>query len=118
MVEETGDFDILVNTFQAAEQGHITRRRDPDIALTCPFQVEHIKGEISNSFTCIKRRSRSMESSKWLCGAIAYGEFLIQSLKNESFGKTIKAKTADSYKDWWYEQSDPLYYLDKETSSK
>jgi nitrogenase molybdenum-iron protein alpha chain len=119
MVEETGDFDILVNTFQAAEQGHITRRRDPDIALTCPFQGGAYKREKSvTRLHALRGDPDPWSLQSGYAGAIAYGEFLIQSLKNESFGKTIKAKTADSYKDWWYEQSDPLYYLDKETSSK
>lgn len=117
MVEEIGDFDVLVNTFQAAEQGHITRTRDPDITLTCPFQGGAYKREKSVTRLHALRGDPDVWSlQSGYGGAIAYGEFLVQSLKNKSFGKTIKAKTSDSYKEWWYEQPDPLYYLDKETS--
>jgi nitrogenase molybdenum-iron protein alpha chain len=31
VVSKVGDFKILVNTFQAAEQGHLTRLLDPDL---------------------------------------------------------------------------------------
>lgn len=117
MVEETGDFEVLVNTFQAAEQGHITRTRDPDITLTCPFQGGAYKREKSvTRLHALRGDPDPWSLQTGYAGAIAYGEFLIQSLQNKSFGKTIKAKTADSYKDWWYKQPDPLYYLDKETS--
>jgi nitrogenase molybdenum-iron protein alpha chain len=117
MVGENGDFDVLVNTFQAAEQGHITRTRDPDITLTCPFQGGAYKREKSvTRLHALRGDADPWSLQSGYAGAVAYGEFLIQSLKNESFGKTMKAKTSDSYKDWWYEQPDPLYYLDKGTS--
>ncbi len=116
MLEETGDFDVLVNTFQAAEQGHITRLRDPDITLTCPFQGGAYKREKSVTRLHALRGDPDMWSLQTAyAGAVAYGEFIVQSLKNKSFETTMKEKTTDSYKDWWYEQPDPLYYLDKET---
>ncbi len=46
--------------------------------------------------------------------AIAYANFLLQSLKSQSFQRTMLAKTDDAYKEWWYKQENPLYYLDKE----
>lgn len=117
MVEETGDFDVLVNTFQAAEQGHITRTRDPDLALTCPFQGGAYKREKSVTRLHALRGDPDVPSTQaGYAGAIAYGEFLIQSLKNKAFETNMKEKTKDTYKDWWYEQPDPLYYLDTETS--
>ena len=117
MVEETGDFDVLVNTFQAAEQGHITRRRDPDIALTCPFQGGAYKREKSVTRLHALRGDPDVPSTQaGYAGAIAYGEFLLQSLRNKAFETNMKEKTSDTYKDWWYKQPDPLYYLDKESS--
>ncbi len=117
MVAENGDFDVLVNTFQAAEQGHITRTRDPDITLTCPFQGGAYKREKSvTRLHALRGDADPWSLQSAYAGAVAYGEFLIQSLNNKSFGKTMKANTSDSYKDWWYEQPDPLYYLDKGTS--
>ncbi|MGB9979178.1 nitrogenase component 1 [Methanobacterium sp.] len=117
MVEDVGDFDVLVNTFQAAEQGHITRTRDPDLALTCPFQGGAYKREKSVTRLHALRGDPDVPSTQTgYAGAIAYGEFLIQSLKNKSFEINMKEKTSDTYKDWWYNQPDPLYYLDKETS--
>lgn len=117
MVSETGDFDVLVNTFQAAEQGHITRARDPDITLTCPFQGGAYKREKSvTRLHALRGDADPWSTQSGYSGAIAFGEFIIQSLKNKSFETTLKQKTGDSYKDWWYEQPDPLYYLDKETS--
>jgi nitrogenase molybdenum-iron protein alpha chain len=117
MVKETGDFEVLVNTFQAAEQGHITRKRDPDIALTCPFQGGAYKREKSVTRLHALRGDPDPPSTQaGYAGAIAYGEFLLQSLKNKSFETNMKEKTSDTYKDWWYEQPDPLYYLDKESS--
>ncbi|MGI5938431.1 MAG: nitrogenase, partial [Methanoculleus thermophilus] len=44
-------------------------------------------------------------------GAVAYGNFLLQALKSRSFQKTLKEKTKDSYRDWWFKQSNPLYYM-------
>jgi nitrogenase molybdenum-iron protein alpha chain len=117
MVKETGDFEVLVNTFQAAEQGHITRKRDPDIALTCPFQGGAYKREKSVTRLHALRGDPDPPSTQaGYAGAIAYGEFLLQSLKNKSFETNMKEKTSDTYKEWWYEQPDPLYYLDKESS--
>ena len=117
MVDDVGDFDVLVNTFQAAEQGHITRTRDPDLALTCPFQGGAYKREKSVTRLHALRGDPDVPSTQTgYAGAIAYGEFLIQSLKNKSFEINMKEKTSDTYKDWWYKQPDPLYYLDKETS--
>ena len=114
MVDEVGDFDVLVNTFQAAEQGHITRTLDPDIALTCPFQGGAYKREKSVTRLHALRGDPDPPSTQaGYAGAIAYGEFLLQSLKNKSFETNMKEKTSDSYKDWWYKQPNPLHYLDK-----
>ena len=49
-------------------------------------------------------------------GAVAFGNFLLQSLNSTTFQKNLKRKTSDSYKKWWYEQPNPLYYLKEETS--
>jgi nitrogenase molybdenum-iron protein alpha chain len=49
-------------------------------------------------------------------GAVAFGNFLLQSLDSTSFQKNLKRKTSDSYKEWWYEQPNPLHYLKEETS--
>ncbi len=115
VVERVGDFKILVNTFQAAEQGHLTRLLDPDIALTCPFQG----GAYKRNKGMTRVHSLRSDGLLWsvqsgYAGAIAYANFLLQSLKSRSFQNTMLAKTDDAYKPWWYKQSDPLFYLDKE----
>jgi nitrogenase molybdenum-iron protein alpha chain len=115
VVKKVGDFKILVNTFQAAEQGHITRLLDPDIALTCPFQG----GAYKRNKGMTRVHSLRSDDLLWsvqsgYAGAIAYANFLLQSLKSRSFQRTMLAKTEDSYKQWWYKQDNPLFYLDKE----
>ncbi|MBU4535423.1 MAG: nitrogenase [Euryarchaeota archaeon] len=117
MVEDIGDFDILVSTFQAAEQGHITRNRDPDITLTCPFQGGAYKREKSvTRLHALRGDPDPWSTQSGYAGAIAFGEFILQSLENKAFENTMKEKTADSYKDSWYEQPNPLKYVDRESS--
>jgi nitrogenase molybdenum-iron protein alpha chain len=114
LVENVGDFDIMVNTFQAAEQANVTTNLDPDLTLTCPFQGG--TWERDNNVTRI--HSLRGDADPWsaqsgYAGAIAFGNFLLQSFKNKSYQKTLSEKTPKSYNDWWYEQPDPLYYLEK-----
>jgi nitrogenase molybdenum-iron protein alpha chain len=45
---------------------------------------------------------------------VAYGAFLLQGFKSRSLQNTMKAKTEDGYKDWYYEQDNPLVFLDTE----
>jgi nitrogenase molybdenum-iron protein alpha chain len=114
-VKKVGDFKILVNTFQAAEQGHITRLLDPDIALTCPFQGSAYKrNKGMNRVHSLRSDGLLWSTQSGYAGAIAYANFLLQSLKSRSFQRTMLAKTEDSYKEWWYKQDNPLFYLDKE----
>jgi len=119
MVEEVGDFEVLVNTFQAAEQGHITRKQDPDIALTCPFQGGAYKREKGiTRIHALRADPDPWSAQNGYAGAFAFGNFLLQSLKSTSLQRNLKAKTSDSYKDWWYEQPNPLYYLNKDTNEE
>lgn len=114
LLRDKGDFDILVNTFQAAEQGQITKRLDPDLTLTCPFQGSAYKrGKGMTRIHSLRADPLPYSAQSGYAGAIACGEFLLRSWKNQSFQKTMLAKTEDSYKPWWYEQSDPLYYVEK-----
>jgi nitrogenase molybdenum-iron protein alpha chain len=46
-------------------------------------------------------------------GAVACGEFLLRSWKNKSFQRTLLEHTDDSYHPWWYEQDDPLHFVEK-----
>ncbi|MDD1727552.1 MAG: nitrogenase, partial [Methanospirillum sp.] len=113
MLETTGDFKILVNTFQAAEQAHINRTLDPDMTLTCPFQgssYKRLKG-------VTRVHSLRGDPNLWAqqsayAGAVAYGNFLLQAFKSTSLQRTMKEKTGDSYKPWFYEQPNPQYYQD------
>jgi len=93
VVSRVGDFDLLVNTFQAAEQSHITRKLDP---------VHALRGD-----------PHPWSAQSGYTGAVAYGNFLLQALKSRSFQKTLKEKTKDSYRDWWFKQGNPLYYMKK-----
>lgn len=115
IVDKAGDFDVLVNTFQAAELAHITRKYDPDIALTCPFQgsaYKRLKG--TTRIHALRGDARSWSAQAGYKGAIAYGNFLLQATRNKAFQKTMLAKTPDTYQDWWYDQPDPLHFVRKE----
>ncbi|MDR2623025.1 MAG: nitrogenase [Methanobrevibacter sp.] len=114
IIEKHGDFDLMVNTFQAAEQANITSNIDPDLTLTCPFQGG--SWERDNNVTRI--HSLRGDADPWstqsgYAGAVAFGNFLLQAFKNRSYNKTLSEKTPKSYKDWWYQQPDPLYYVEK-----
>ncbi len=115
LIGKVGDFNILVNTFQAAEQAHITKALNPDLALTCPFQggaYKRLKG--MTRIHALRGDYLPWSAQSGYCGAVTYANFLLQSLKSVSFQKTMLAKTKDSYKEWWYKQPDPLHYLQKE----
>ncbi|MFA6372827.1 MAG: nitrogenase component 1 [Methanothrix sp.] len=115
LIGKVGDFDILVNTFQAAEQAHITRQLNPDLALTCPFQggaYKRLKG--ITRIHALRGDSLPWSAQSGYTGAVTYAAFLLQSLKSVSFQRTMLAKTRDSYRDWWYDQPNPLHYLEKE----
>jgi nitrogenase molybdenum-iron protein alpha chain len=47
-------------------------------------------------------------------GAVAYGNFLLQAFKSTSLQRTMKEKTPDSYKPWYFEQDNPLYFIDND----
>lgn len=111
IVKKSGDFDILVNTFQAAELAHITRKIDPQLALTCPFQGSAYKREKgATRIHALRGDNRSWSRQAGYRGAVAYGNFLLQATRNQAFQKTMLAKTEDQYHDWWYEQENPLDY--------
>ncbi len=115
VVSKVGDFNILVNTFQAAEQAHITKMLDPDITLTCPFQGSAYKRKKGATRTHAVR----CDNLRWslqtaYAGAVAYGSFLLQGLKSDSWQKTMVHNTEIGYKDWYFKQPDPLYYLERD----
>ncbi|HEX9059226.1 MAG TPA: nitrogenase component 1 [Clostridia bacterium] len=114
LIDKIGDFNIHVNTFQAAEQSHVTRQLDPDITLTCPFQGGAYKREKGvTRIHALRGDALPWSAQSGYAGAIACGNFLLQSTKNKSFQKVMLEKTGNSFKDWWYEQPDSLYYVDK-----
>ena len=115
LIGKVGDFKILVNTFQAAEQAHITKALNPDLALTCPFQggaYKRLKG--MTRIHALRGDALPWSAQSGYSGAVACANFLLQSLKSVSFQKTMLEKTKDSYREWWYKQPDPLHYLQKE----
>jgi len=115
LVEKVGDFPVLINTFQAAEQAHITRQLDPDLALTCPFQGGAFKRRKGvTRIHALRADPHPWSAQSGYAGTAAFGSFLIQSLKSHSFQQTLEEKTADSYQPWWYEQPNPLHYLAEE----
>jgi nitrogenase molybdenum-iron protein alpha chain len=114
LIRAHGDFDILVNTFQAAEQSHITRLRDPDLSLTCPFQGSAFKrGKGMTRIHSLRCDPMPASAQSGYAGAVACGEFLLRSWKNQNFQRTMLEKTANSYKPWFYQQPDPLYFTKK-----
>jgi nitrogenase molybdenum-iron protein alpha chain len=112
VVSQVGDFDLLVNTFQAAEQSHITRNLDPDLTLTCPFQGGAYKRNKGvTRIHSLRGDPHPWSAQSGYTGAVTYGNFLLQALKSRSFQKTLKEKTKDSYREWWFKQGNPLYYM-------
>lgn len=119
IVKDAGDFDVLVNTFQAAELAHITRKYDPQLALTCPFQGSAYKRQKgSTRIHALRGDARQWSTQAGYKGAVAYGNFLLQATKNQSFQKTMLAKTEEPYKDWWYQQPNPLHFLKPEPEAR
>lgn len=115
LIRKNGDFDILVNTFQAAEQVNLNRRLDPDLTLTCPFQGSAYKrGKGMTRIHSLRGDALPQSAQSGYAGAVSCGEFLLRSWKNQNFQKTMLAKTDDAYQPWWYAQPDPLYYVEKE----
>lgn len=115
VLETVGDFNILVNTFQAAEQAHINRRLDPDMTLTCPFQgssYKRLKGV--TRVHALRGDPNLWAQQSAYAGAVAYGNFLLQGFKSTSLQRTMKEKTQDGYKSWYYEQENPLYFIDND----
>ncbi|NTW03814.1 MAG: nitrogenase [Oscillochloris sp.] len=116
LIRDHGDFDILVNTFQAAEKAVLATVTDPDLMLTCPFQGTSYKRTEGIARVHALRGDPSAASAQsGYTGAVACGHFLLKTLQNKSFQRTMMVKTGDTYKPWWYEQTDPLYYAEKET---
>lgn len=114
VVEETGDFDIVVNTFQAAEVVHTARKYNPDMVLSCPFMGSAYKREESQTrIHALRGDARQWSAQAGYAGAVACGNFLLQSTKNKSFQRTMLAKTEDPYHDWWFKQPHTDYFIRK-----
>jgi nitrogenase molybdenum-iron protein alpha chain len=115
LLAKTGDFPVLVNTFQAAEKANLIKTLDPDLALTCPFQGSAYKRDKAISrIHALRGDPQPRSAQSGYQGAIACGAFLLRSYKARNFSKLMLEKTEDTYKPWWYEQSDPLYYMERE----
>jgi len=110
MIAETGDFDVLVNTFQAAEVAHIAKNRAPDIVLSCPFQGSAYKRDKGMTrIHALRGDPREWSTQAGYKGAVAAGNFLLQSTKNKSFQQTMKANTEETYTEWWFKKAKPVY---------
>ncbi len=114
MIEEVGDFKVLVNTFQGAEQAHIGRNVNPDFYLTCPMKG----GSYKRNKSITRIHALRGDPTQWsaqigYAGSVAFANFMLQSINNKAFPKTLHDKTADIYKDWWYKQPNPLHYLEE-----
>jgi nitrogenase molybdenum-iron protein alpha chain len=118
MIKKHGDFNVLVNTFQAAEQTHIARVTDPDLVLTCPFQGQAYKRAKSVARIHSLRGDPQYPSVQaGYTGAVIFGEFLLKSFKTQSFQRTMMEKTKNTYKEWWFQQPNPLFYVDTEAAT-
>lgn len=115
LIKSVGDFDIVVNTFQAAEVAHTARKYDPDMVLSCPFMGSAYKREKGQTrIHALRGDSREWSAQAGYKGAIACGSFLLQATKNRSFQQIMLEKTPETYHDWWFQQPDPHYYHKKE----
>ncbi|MDR3153944.1 MAG: nitrogenase [Deltaproteobacteria bacterium] len=118
LLKRVGDFDIIVNTFQAAEVAHTARNYNPDMVLSCPFQGSAYKREKGMTrIHALRGDGRRWSAQAGYAGAVACGSFLLQATKNRSFQNTMLQKTGDPYKDWWYKQPDPHYFHRKEEAA-
>lgn len=114
LLDTVGDFDIVINTFQAAEVAHTARKYDPDMVLSCPFMGSAYKREKEQTrIHALRGDARDWSTQAGYKGAVACGNFLVQATKNRSFQQTMLAKTPDTYHDWWYDQPNPHYYHKK-----
>lgn len=112
MVKQTGDFDIMVNTFQAAEVAHTARKYDPDMVLSCPFMGSAYKREKGQTrIHALRGDAREWSTQAGYRGAVACGNFLLQSTKNRAFQTTMLKKTPEPYHDWWFQQPDPHHFF-------
>jgi len=110
LIEDVGDFDVCVNTFQGADQTNLVQRKDPDIYLTCPFKGGAYKrGKGVGWIHTLRPMIHPMFSQVFYSGAISFAEMAIRTFKNRSFQKTLFDKTEDVYSEWWYKH--PLPYL-------
>lgn len=115
LIRTKGDFDILVNTFQSAEQANLCKTLDPDLTLTCPFQGSAFKRKKGMTrIHALRGDALPYSAQSGYAGAVACGDFLLRSWKNQNFQRTMLEKTKDTYKSWWYEQPNPLYYVNSE----
>ncbi|MDR2352493.1 MAG: nitrogenase [Deltaproteobacteria bacterium] len=115
LLARIGDFDIVVNTFQAAEVAHTSRKYNPDMVLSCPFQGSAYKREKGMTrIHALRGDGRVWSTQAGYAGAVACGSFLLQATHNRAFQNTMLAKTEDPYQDWFYEQPDPYYFHRKE----
>ncbi len=111
-----GDFDVLINTFQPAEQTNLCRSIDPDFYLTCPLKGGSYKRDKSVTRIHGVRGDPTPESQQvGYSGAVAFAHLLYKSMSNTAFPKLMLKKTQDFYKEWWFEQKNPLYYLKEDT---
>ncbi|MDR1166635.1 MAG: nitrogenase [Deltaproteobacteria bacterium] len=115
LLKRIGDFDIVVNTFQAAEVAHTARKYDPDMVLSCPFQGSAYKREKGMTrIHALRGDGRKWSAQAGYAGAIACGSFLLQATRNRSFQNVMLAKTEDPYQEWFFQQPDPYYFHRKE----
>ncbi|MDR2459753.1 MAG: nitrogenase [Deltaproteobacteria bacterium] len=114
LLKRVGDFDIIVNTFQAAEVAHTARKYNPDMILSCPFQGSAYKREKGMTrIHALRGDGRKWSAQAGYAGAVACGSFLLQATHNMAFQNTMLAKTGDPYKEWWYQQPDPYFFHKK-----
>ncbi|KZX10256.1 nitrogenase component 1 [Methanobrevibacter curvatus] len=115
VIDTVGDFDIMVNTFQSAEQVHITKHTNPDVALTCPLQGGAWKLKTSSiaRLHAVRGDPTVASAQCGYSGSIAYGNLLLQTLKNKSFQRIMTEENGIVYQDWYLEQDDPLYFVEK-----
>lgn len=114
LINKVGDFDVVVNTFQAAEVAHTARKYNPELVLSCPFQGSAYKREKGQTrIHALRGDGREWSAQAGYKGSVACGNFLLQATKNRAFQQTLLAKTSDPYYDWWYKQPDPHYYHKK-----
>jgi nitrogenase molybdenum-iron protein alpha chain len=111
LVKEVGDFVVLVSTFQAADYSSLFSRLKPDLTLQAPFKGSVIKSaKAMGTIHYLRGDNHPSRTQAGYAGAVAYGNMIVRTFKNDALTKLIGRLGDEPYKAWWYD-ADPMYFV-------